>query len=402
MAQREDFLTNTGDDTSADPGFGRDRNSDQIRSDIDRTRADMDETFSALESKLTPTQILEEAWGLFKGGSSAGASRLLRVVREHPLPSAVIGLGAGWLLVESSRRSESRDSGDYGYGRGSYDRSGYGRSSYGESSYGRGTSGYRDFESGNDWEHESSGLLDTARDKVKDVAGSAKDAVSNAADTVGEKAGHLKDQAVDFGHQAQEKALQLKRKAKTQVRRARTGFWQTMEENPLLVGAATLALGIVAGLAIPSTDVEDEWMGETRDQFVDQAKELGQEALDKGKQVAGTVVDKVKAEAEHQGLSPQNLADKVKAVAQEATNTAKEEVKKQAPALANAGNAGADKPGETPAPTQGQAPQPQGQQAGPKPPPAQGQQAAPQPPAPAQGQQTPKPAPKPPELANKR
>ena len=384
MAQREDFLTNTGDDTSSDPGFGRDRNSDQIRSDIDRTRADMDETFSALESKLTPTQILEEAWGLFKGGSSAGATRLLRVVREHPLPSAVIGLGAGWLLVESSRRSESHDSGDYGYGRGSYDRSGYGRSSYGEpgysrSSYGRGTSSYRDFDSGSDWESEPSGLLDTARDKVKDVAGSAKDAVSNAADTVGEKAGQLKDQALDLGHQAQEKALQLKRQAKTQVRRARTGFWQTMEENPLLVGAATLALGIIAGLAIPSTDVEDEWMGEKRDQLVDQAKELGQETLDKGKQVAETVVDKVKTEAEHQGLSPQDLAEKVKAVAQEATNTAKEEVKKQAPALANAGNAGADKPGETPAPpAQGQAPQPQGQQAAPK------------------------PAPAPPELANKR
>jgi len=372
MAEREDFLTNTDADTSADPGFGRDRNSDQIRSDIDRTRADMDETFSALESKLTPGQILEEAWGLFKGGSSAGATRLLRVVREHPLPSAVIGLGAGWLLVESSRRSESRGSDDYGYGRGSYDRSGYGRSSYGESSYGRSSygrssAGYQDYDSGNDWESESSGLLDTARDKVKDVASSAKDAVSNAADTVGEKTEHLKDQALDLGHQAQEKALQLKRKAKTQVRRARTGFWQTMEENPLLVGAATLALGIIAGLAIPSTDVEDEWMGEKRDQFVDQAKELGQEALDKGKQVAETVVDKVKTEAEHQGLSPQDLADKVNAVAQEATNTAKEEVKKQAPALANAGS---DKPGEAPAP--------------------------------AQGQQTSKPASTPPELANKR
>lgn len=297
MAQREDFVTDSG----------ADRNSDQIRSDIDRTRADMDETFSALESKLTPGQIAEEAWGLFKGGSSAGATKLLAVVREHPLPSAVIGLGVGWLLVESSRRSESRDS----------------RSD-------RGYDGY-DYDSGESWKRESPGAFATAKDKVKDVAGSAKEAVSNAADTVGEKAEHLKDQALDLGHQAQDKALQLKRKAKTQVRRARTGFWETMESNPLLVGAATLALGIVAGLAIPSTDVEDEWMGETRDQLVDQAKELGQEALDKGKEMAGTVADKVKAEAEHQGLTPQDLAGKVKSVAQEATNTVKDEVKKAVP-----------------------------------------------------------------------
>jgi len=306
MAQREDFVTG-GAGTGADSGFGAERNSDQIRSDIDRTRADMDETFNALESKLTPGQILEEAWGLFKGGSSAGASKLVAVVREHPLPSAVIGLGAGWLLVESSRRSESRSS-----------------------SYDRGYDGY-DYGSGESWKRESQGALAAARDKVKDVAGSAKDAVSNAADTVGEKAEHLKDQALDLGHQAQDKALKLKRQAKTQIKRARTGFWETMESNPLLVGAATLALGIVAGLAIPSTDVEDEWMGETRDQLVDQAKELGQEALDKGKEMAGTVADKVKADAEHQGLTVETLADKVKSVAQEAANTAQDEVRKAVP-----------------------------------------------------------------------
>jgi ElaB/YqjD/DUF883 family membrane-anchored ribosome-binding protein len=377
MAQREDFLTNTGDDLSADTGFDSDRSSDQIRSDIDRTRADMDETFSALESKLTPGQILEEAWGLFKGGSSAGATRLLRVVREHPLPAAVIGLGVGWLLVERSRGldNESGDYGNYGNGRSSYGQGLYGRSRYGSSDYGSsdyGSSDYSEFDSGEDWDSESSGKLAAARDKVKDVASSAKDAVSSAADTVGEKASHLKDQALDLGHKAQNQAGQLKRKAKTQVRRARTGFWQTMEENPLLVGAATLALGVVAGLAIPSTDVEDEWMGETRDQLVDQAKELGQEALDKGKQVAGTVVDTVKHEAETQGLTPQTLVDKVKSVAQEATNTAKEEVKKQAPALANAGGGDGGQPG---------------QQAG-----GQAPGAQPQPPAPASQ----------PELANKR
>jgi hypothetical protein len=312
MAQREDFVTHSGAGTSADPGLAADRNSDQIRSDIDRTRADMDETFSALESKLTPGQIAEEAWGLFKGGSSAGATKILAVVREHPLPSAVIGLGVGWLLVESSRRSESRDSRSH-----------------------RGYDGY-DYDSGESWKREAPSALTTAKDKVKEVAGSAKEAVSKAADTVGEKAEHLKDQALDLGHQTQDKALQLKRRAKTQVRRVRTGFWETMESNPLLVGAATLALGIVAGLAIPSTDVEDEWMGETRDQLVDQAKELGQEALDKGKEMAGTVADKVKAEAGNQGLTPQDLADKVKSVAQEATNTVKDEVKKAVPQPADA------------------------------------------------------------------
>ncbi len=170
--------------------------------------------------------------------------------------------------------------------------------------------------------------------RLKEAANSAREALSSAADTVGLKASLLKEEALGLGHKAKDQAVHLKRQAKTQVRRARTGFWQTMEEKPLLVGAATLALGVIAGLAIPSTDVEDEWLGEKRDQLLDQAKELGHEALDKGKQVAGSVVDTVKQEAETQGLTPQTLADKVKTVAQEATHTAKEEVKKQVPALA--------------------------------------------------------------------
>ena len=55
--------------------------------------------------------------------------------------------------------------------------------------------------------------------------------------------------------------------------------------------------------------------------------------MEKGKHVAEAVVDKVKDEAQSQGLTPNtvvgNVVDKVKAVAQEAANTAKEEAKNQ-------------------------------------------------------------------------
>jgi len=157
--------------------------------------------------------------------------------------------------------------------------------------------------------------------------------VSEAADWTKEHASELGHQVAEkastLGHQVTDRASGLRRQAKTQVRRARVGFWQTMEENPLMIGAATLALGIVAGLAIPSTDKEDELMGETRDHLFDEVKEAGQQVLDKGKHVAEAVADKVKEEAHNQGLTPEGVVDKVKAVAQEATNTAKEEAKRQ-------------------------------------------------------------------------
>jgi len=335
MAQTEDFVTR-----DSDPGAGSGRSSREIRSEIDRTRSDMDETFAALDAKLTPKEIGLELWSLFKGGSTTGASKLWRVAREHPMPAAVVGLGLGWLMVESSRKSDAydgRDRGDYrGYGASAY-RQGY-----------AGTGSYSGYAYDAD---EDSGLLSTAKDKVQDVAGSAKEALSSAGDKVSDLAGQAKDQVSDLGHQVadkastlshqvadkasnlghqvSDKASDLRRQAKTQVRRARVGFWQTMEENPLMVGAATLALGVIVGLMLPSTDREDELMGETRDHLLDQVKETGQQVLDKSKHVAEAVADKVKVEARNQGLTPEGVADKVKSVAKEATNTAKEEAQRQ-------------------------------------------------------------------------
>lgn len=326
MAQTEDFLTNDTDDLGAGSG----RSSRQIRSDIDRTRENMDETFAALDSKLTPTQIGLEVWNLFKGGSSAGASKLWRVAREHPMPAAVIGLGLGWLLVESSRGDEAPTGYDARYQsfRGTDYRGGAGDYGYGRASYAS-TAGYSAY----DDETDSEGRLSAAKDKVKDVAGSAREAVSDVTDRVGDRVGDAadwtKEHALDLGHKAKDQAYALKGKAKYQARRAKTGFWQTLEENPLMVGAATLAVGVIAGLAIPSTDKEDELMGETRDRMFEEVKEAGQEVLEKGKHVAEAVADKVKQEAQSQGLTPEGVAEKVKNVAREATNVAKEEARKQ-------------------------------------------------------------------------
>jgi len=305
------------------------RNSREIRSEIDRTRSDMDETFAALDAKLTPKEIGMELWNLFKGGSSTGASKLWQVTREHPMPAAVIGLGLGWLMVESSRKSESDQyDGRYrDYGRGSY-RQGYASSREG-------------YYTGSDFDEETGsgalssakdkvlGVADSAKDKVKDVADSAKHAFSSAGDKVSDASDWTKEHASELGNQVSAKATDLKYTAKRQVRRAKTGFWQTMESSPLMVGAATLALGVIAGLAIPSTDKEDEMMGETRDHLFDEVKEAGQQALDKGKHVAEAVADKVKEEARNQGLTAEGVVDKVKNVAKEATNTVKEEAKRQ-------------------------------------------------------------------------
>jgi gas vesicle protein len=335
MAQVEDAVNRAADRDHE----GGEPSSRQIQADIDRTRSNMDRTFDAIESKLTPGQLLQEAWGIFKGGSGAGASKALQIAKEHPLPAAVIGLGFGWLLLDSSRgtRSSRRGNGrSYAYDE-RYRYSQYGRS-------GQGFTGDLDYPGTRDawredWE-EGESRLGAAKDAVKSAAGSAADLASNAKEKVsdlasqaGDKLGDLtdkvKEQASGLTDRVKEQASELGRGVQEGSRKARLGFWQLLEERPLVVGAATLALGLLAGLSIPSTDVEDELMGETRDQLLDTAKETGRDVLEKGKTVAGAAVDAVQRAAEENDLSVDKLADKVKAVANEAKEAVKIEAQKQ-------------------------------------------------------------------------
>ena len=344
MANLEDEVTGRPGSLNHDTDNGP--NSRQIRNEIEETRREMDRNLDALESRLTPSQLAMEAWGLFRGGSSAGASRLLKIAKQHPGPAAVIGVGLAWMLSENSKSNERREyayrpgyAGAYGYS----DRRGYA----GTAGYGYGP----EARFGNDYDNEYQGegrlssAMHSARDTVSGAAGTAKHAVAGAASTtkhaVTDAASTAKDAVTGAAHTAADAVSGAKERlvdatgaarerARYQAYQARVGFWETMEESPLAMGAAALAIGVVAGLMIPSTRKEDEMMGETRDRLMDRAREVGEEALEKGKHVATAAVETLKEEAERQDLTPEKLAEKVRNVAVEAKNKVKEEGKKEA------------------------------------------------------------------------
>jgi hypothetical protein len=376
MANLEDEVTGrTGSNVYAeDEDNGP--NSREIRREIERTRTQMDRNLDALEQKLTPSQLALEAWGLFRGGSTAGVSRLWRIAKQHPGPAAVVGVGLAWLMTDASKNSgNAGDTGDYrrrdfgpryegaygyggrqGYAGGYANAGGYPQNWEGEDREGRLSSalhGARDTVSGaaGTAKHAMSDAASTAKDAVTGAAETAKDAVTGAATTAKEAVTGAKDRVVDAASYAGERASELsgqaREQARYQARRAQMGFWQSMEERPLAIGAAALALGVVAGLLVPSTRKEDELMGETRDHLMDRAREVGEEALEKGKQVASVAVDTLKEEAERQDLTPEKLAEKLRNVAKEATNTVKEEGRKQASELKDSVT------GETPEPSTG-------------------------------------------------
>jgi gas vesicle protein len=94
------------------------------------------------------------------------------------------------------------------------------------------------------------------------------------------------------------------------------------KENPLGLVIGGAAVGFVVGLIVPSTRVEDERIGETADQVKDAVKESGQEAFDRGKQVAQETIEAAtgtaKDSAQEQGAE---MTDSLKGSAREVAST---------------------------------------------------------------------------------
>jgi ElaB/YqjD/DUF883 family membrane-anchored ribosome-binding protein len=90
------------------------------------------------------------------------------------------------------------------------------------------------------------------------------------------------------------------------------------QENPLGLAVGAVAVGFVAGLLIPSTRVEDEKFGSVAEEVKEKVKETGQEAVERGKQVAHDVQETVKESGQEHA---QELKDRAQQTAQDVGST---------------------------------------------------------------------------------
>lgn len=210
--------------------------------------------------------------------SQVSELNLIDTVRQNPIPAALVGIGLGWLYMNS--RNQSSGAGYYPY------------RSY---SYGQTTTPYRDYDYGyGDQSSRSSG--GQAMDQVQ---AAASNAVNQAQDTAGQLAG----QAQNVAGQVQNQVNQLGDTAQYRAQRAAGGFQQLLQEQPLAVGAAAAAVGLAIGLAVPETPQENQFFGPARDNLVDQAQQAAQQAAEKVQTVAQEAVSAAKDEAQNQGLA---------------------------------------------------------------------------------------------------
>ena len=143
----------------------------------------------------------------------------------------------------------------------------------------------------NDIEETRGRMGDTAEalGHKADVPGRAREAVADKVGTVKEKLSGSTPSGEDMKQGAQQAVGIAK-------------------ENPLGLAVGGLAVGLIAGLLLPSTRVENEKIGPMADQVKEQAKETGQEAMERGKHVAEQAVETAKEEGQKQAqeMAPSN------------------------------------------------------------------------------------------------
>jgi hypothetical protein len=224
----------------------------ELRSEIAQTRADMSETIDAIQEKLRPGHIAAAAADRVRNAATAAArdvaatatekaedamettrriaDRLVDDGRMNRLAGAMVGIGAAWLLIERWRTSTREQS----------------------------------------WRRQYE-----VEDDVRSGAWSREGVVGESYQRSSATARQMEDRAAETAH------------------RVRSGFERLLESNPLMVAAAAVAVGATVGLALPETETENEWLGETRDTMVEQAQEVATQMRQAAGEIAGQVASEV-------------------------------------------------------------------------------------------------------------
>jgi ElaB/YqjD/DUF883 family membrane-anchored ribosome-binding protein len=272
-------------------GADRDIDEDEteiIAADIRITQERLGDTVEEIGERFNPTRLKEELKSDIRDATigkvenmaqqtaemvSDAQRSLMQSIRENPVPVVMVGIGLGWMILNASRKHTGSNSQyDDHQRRGS-------RSVYDDEQSASWSTMYDD-ERGRDYGRQESGSLDRAKNKASEVADSVKEKTSRIADKAQRKASEV-------GERAEEMAGRVADETRMQTRRVEQAF----QDNPLVIGAAALALGLAAGLAIPSTEKESELMGDTRDELVDKVKDVAEDTKSKVQQVAERVVD---------------------------------------------------------------------------------------------------------------
>jgi hypothetical protein len=318
---------------AADDRDDVDDRTDEIRQEIEETRGEIVETVDAIQEKLKPRNIVANATDRVKSAATERVSEMAdtagqtaqqamdytrgratgvtETMRENPIPLALIGIGAAWLLTKrspGSASSQTRWSGrDYGRDYGDYRRAATRDELLDDDER---NSGFMARIRSNpipaalagvglSWLAFSSNERDEARDSSRWRGPSGEGAWrtdrSDESAVGGQSVtSNLTESASQIASRGRQYVSETTGSMRRMTRRRQNQLQRMVQENPLLVGAGALMLGAAFGLAVPETETENEWMGDARDTMVDRAREMARDAATQVQDAASNVADTAK------------------------------------------------------------------------------------------------------------
>lgn len=310
-----------------------------IRERIQETRAHMSEVVDAIQVKLSPERLTQEAKEMVKDATvrkvekmanmtmnkaDSWRTQMMETIRQNPIPAALVGIGLGWLLIEGQRSSSNQGAWPY------HDASRSMRY-YPEQKPLMAKAQDTIADSMNQVQDKAGEMTQNVQDKLGQVADNiqakagavankASETASNLQTKASETASNLQTKASETASNLQAKASEmtsnlqstvseqadyLSQQAQYQAGRAKQTFQNTLEQNPLAVGAVAVVAGAAIGLMLPITQKEDELMGEARDRLMHQAQDKAKETLKMVEDRAGEAYRTVTEGANSENNQPQ-------------------------------------------------------------------------------------------------
>jgi len=282
-----------------------------LTEDIEQTRAEMSETIDAIQDRLDPERLTNQAVGaatevtvqardaakdvakyaideaklavreladqattavrrstiervehmaLNTRDSAQSASTDIRSLIQHnPIPAALAGIGLAWLWMKRSSAAPI----------------GYGRSDYGYASYNAGSS--------------TGGPMAGMTDTAQQLASDAQQKATQVVDQTQQIASSIAGRAENTAGQMQDTTMSIA---------------EGISANPIALGALGLALGAAAALILPETEQEDQLLGEARNRVMGRVQNAAGETVEKVQRVAAEARQTAMREAQAEGLAP--------------------------------------------------------------------------------------------------
>ncbi len=189
------------------------KNPEELEREIDQKRGHIEDLVGALESRLSPGQLFDQALSYTKGHSGEFAHNLGNTLKANPVPAVLTSVGLLWLALGQNRSPAPASAG----------------------------SPLKDKLAG------ASESLGRAMGSVAEGAGHTRDSLNRGSHDARDKVAGLSDQvsakASETGERLADTAAQTKDALGAQAQQLKGTFDTLLREQPLVVGALGIALG---------------------------------------------------------------------------------------------------------------------------------------------------------------